>query len=179
MDKIFSPKYTSFHYPIVLSSNADQAVMDRINFQRMADSWRPISFEMLRKNKQELPPEISVIQCIIAFNKKHLEQLSRIFNDCVEYLPKTVDGEPWIMLNTLGSYRGIDLERSVYYKNEDGQIFYIPKLVMHSLTDRTCGIFTVEGSNRSRCLVSGEVVSQITQLNLDGMAFAEIGEFIE
>ena len=96
--------------------------------------------------------------------------------DDLEFLPITVAGMQWLLMNCLKTVRQFDEQKSQVLRGLNGEIFMVVKLCVTDPAARDCEVFTLAESNRTQLFARTSLKDRIKKLQLEGITFRRVGD---
>lgn len=183
MKKLFVTRSSSTYKPLLLTDASQWAAIEaKLNKASMDDADLTsctFEFQEVDKKTKHTPDVCSVyISGALAFKKEFKEALFPNAATQLEFLPFTVLGKPWLLLNCLQAASSIDATASKVMRGLNGEICYVMKIRVTDSLVQGWDVFTLDDSNRAQLFVTNAFLERFKKLGLKGIEFQEIGEAV-
>jgi hypothetical protein len=179
METVYTASPANEYMSLVLKEGRDWGdLVKKINRQSLASKWRPLAFRFASVGETDtLKPTICSVYLpgVLAFRSDLRDCLFPASCPELELLPIDVADEKWLLVNCLKSTGEYDRELSVLFRRENGEIFFISRVVVRDDSVRSCGLFTISDSNRGQLLFLSAVKERVTKCGAAGINFPPIG----
>lgn len=137
----------------------------------------PLVFHEPNKSTVNRPDIATVyISGALAFRAALKELLFPSAPPALEFLPITVEGEAWWLLNCFQAVSDVDPARSAFMNGLNGEICFVMKLCVTDPQAQDWELFTLRDSNRAQLFATDAFRDRVQKLGLHGISFAPIGE---
>lgn len=135
------------------------------------------AFRVADERSAEVPGICTVyVSGVLAMRTDVKEALFCDACDGLEFLPITVDGEQWLLLNCLNAVTRFDESKSNVMRGLTGEIFMVLKLSVVDPMAQHCELFTLSHSNRMELFALPSFKRRVEKLHLKGITFRRVGE---
>jgi hypothetical protein len=139
----------------------------------------PLVFHELNKSTVNRPDITTVyIGGALAFRAALKESLFPFASPALQFLPITVEGEAWCLLNCLQAASGIDRARSEFLDGLNGEIYFVMKVWVTDPEAHDWEVFTLQEANRGQLFADETFRDRVEKLGLEGITFAPIGGLV-
>lgn len=176
---LLSIRVSNLHQSLLLKDDAAFGLLEKINWEPLARSWTPVDFVLKNVDgKSKRIPNICTVYIggVLAFPEGMRDSIFPATNAGLEFLPITVDGKRWLLLNCLNTVNEFDEKDSTVMRGPSGQIFMVSKLKVTDPLARDYELFTLAESNRANLFVLSSFKDRIERLGLQGITFQLIGD---
>lgn len=183
MKRLFVTRVSNTYKPLLLSNISQWVAIEaKLNKVSMIDvdlTLFAFAFEEIDKKTKHTPDVCSIyISGALAFKREFKDLLFPNATERLEFLPFTVSGKPWLLLNCLQVANDIDMDASSVIRGLNGEICYVMKVYVTDPDVQGLDIFTLNDSNRAQLFVTNVFVERFKKLRLRGIEFQEIGELV-
>lgn len=180
MNPLFTIQASNTHQSLLLQDSSSwESIRAKINRSSMVGEWCPPLFDFLQIDKKMVNvPDICTVYIsgALAFRAELKERLFPVPSANLEFLPLTVSGKPWLLLNCLQAASSINPERSEVMRGINGEIFFVIKIRVTDPDARYWEVFTLADSNRAQLFVTDAFRGRVQKHKLKGITFQAVGE---
>lgn len=182
MKQLFTIQASNTHQPLLLLDSSQWpsigAELNRVPMMGV-DPALVFDFKQVDVKTLDLPDVCSVyIPGALAFKEELKNGLFPNSSTELEFLPITVSGKPWLLLNCLQTASGIDAAGSEVMRGLNGEICFVMKIRVTDPKAQEWDVFTLTDSNRAQLFVTNAFRERFERLGLKGVSFQAIGEIV-
>lgn len=147
----------------------------------LLSGWIPLDFVWCSGSKKSdaYPDACPTYLSSWVVNGAFVDCFCDVAEDCVEFLPVSVEGSAWFVLNCLKKVSSYEKGQSIVYISPySEEIFLVQWLVISNDALGKADIFTLAGSNNSVFFVTDKIKSAIESSGICGVGFKVIGQVV-
>ena len=181
MENLFTIWPSNAHQAVFLSDSTSLLVIaSKLSRSSLLERWQPIEFDVQDVDKRGIPrPEIAICTSgWFVFPEAVWRKLFPLNQNGLEFLPISVGGQQWLLLNCMNCVEDFDAQNSQVLRGLSGEICLVLKLHVTDPMARGHEIFTLTSSNRMQLFVTETFRKRVELTGLGGVIFKPVGQVV-